>query len=108
MNKPSISDVLTKVDTLHEAMMSRFDNVERTLAEHSVALLELSTVASEHSVLLQEHSVLLRQHSGALHELSGSFARMERRQRSETRALDDHEGRIRGLERRRSGSSPAP
>jgi hypothetical protein len=111
MNKLTIADVLTRVDTLHqhfdslhqavmhridtfeEAVTARFDKVDRTLDEHSVALLELSTVTAEHSVLHRDHSLAL--------------GRIERRQRAETRALDDHERRIRDLEKRPYPSAPA-
>jgi hypothetical protein len=111
MKKPSITDVLIKLDaitqrfdtfdesvtqrfeTLDESVTQRFDtldvrfdNIERALEQHSLALLELSTVSAE-------HSVLHRQHSAAL-------GRIERRQRAETRAVDDHERRITVLERR--------
>jgi hypothetical protein len=128
MNKPSITDVLTKIDALHATVTLRFDNVDRRLDEHSVALLELSTVAAEHSVLLREHSdllgehsvllrehsvllgehsVLLREHSGALLGLSGSVERIERRQRVEIRSVDDHERRITVLEQRPFPSTSA-
>ena len=110
MKKPSIATVLTKLDTLHEAVMSlsrtadahtaefdsidrRFDKVERTLDEHSVALLELSTILGQHSALHREHSAAL--------------GRIEQRQRSETRALDDHEARINVLEQRPYPATPA-
>jgi hypothetical protein len=115
MNKPSISDVLTKLEavtqrigTLDETVMqrigtldesvtqritslantfvTRFDKVERTLDEHSFALLELSTITAQHTMLHREHSAAL--------------GRIETRQRSDTRALDDHEIRIKGLEKR--------
>ena len=117
MKKPSIANVLTKLDTLHEAVTSfagrfdtvesrfdtvesrfdtlesRFDKVERTLDEHSVALLELSTITAQHSEMHRDHSAAL--------------GRIEQRQRAETRTLDDHEGRIMVLEQRPYRSTPA-
>jgi hypothetical protein len=107
MKKPSITDVLIKLDAIaqridtldgsvtqrFDALHVRFDNVERTLDQHGVALLELSTVTAE-------HSVLHRQHSAAL-------GRIEQRQRAETRALDDHESRITVLEQRPYPPAPA-
>ena len=98
MNEPSISDVLTTLHTFREAVMVRFDSVERTLEQHGVAL-------AEHSVALVELSTVANEHSDRLHHLSGSVARIERRQRGETSTLDDHERRITVLERR---ASPSP
>jgi hypothetical protein len=139
MKKPTLSDVLAKVDALAESFGSlhdhqrtlaesvvslrsemtsefraaaarvdrRFDMVDRTLEQHSVALLELSAVATEHSTTLREHSAILRdhstmlrEHSALLHEHSGALGRIERRQSADGRALVDHERRITLLEQR--------
>ena len=107
MKQPSLSDLLIKFDTLtgsvaalsatvHESVGSlqrSLEHVHRTLGEHSVALLELTTDVRHISLVIDEHSSTLEDHSRALN-------RIETIQRSETRALDDHERRITALEGR--------
>jgi hypothetical protein len=103
MNEPTLHDVLAAIG-----------RVEMTQGQHSVALLEVTGdlkhirgTLAEHSVLLGQHTALLGQHTATLREHSQSLDRIERRQRTETKSLDEQDARIKKLERRRkSGRAP--
>ena len=82
MKEPTLKDVLSAVG-----------RVEKTQRDHGGALLELAADVKQIRGTLTQHST--------------SLERIERRQRAETMSLDDHEGRIKQLERRRkSGRAP--
>ena len=128
MNKPSISAVLTKVDTLHEAVTSlagtvdtlagtvntltdRFDTLrdEVTIGFHAVDVRigNVERRLDEHGVALLELSTVIAEHSVMHRHHHAALGRIERRQRGETGTLDDHERRITVLEQRPYPTTPA-
>jgi septation ring formation regulator EzrA len=118
MKKPTLSDVLTTVNTLAESVGSLHEQ-QRTLAESLVSLRSEMTsefraaaarvdrrfdtvdrTLEQHNVALLELSAVATEHSTVLREHSGALGRIERRQSVDGRMLGDHERRITLLEQR--------